>query len=197
MYLGAKYGMGAGQGYFSPAKLQAQVPGYSSGLSFIYMSRRLVGIHVEANYTQKGWREISDTSSYFYERMSNYAELPLMTHLRLGKKNLQVYLEAGSQLSYRLADNERISPNVVLPDSAYSLRMRWGYKFNFSLLGGAGVSYHFGATSVFVEARYCHTLTDLVKIEKYEEIETQKWAQHQFFVVSAGVMIRLMDKKEK
>ena len=196
-YFGVKYGAGAGLPMAKVSRLvdleTAVAPGYSAGLVFIYMGHPHMGIRAEVDYTQKIWEEAKDTSAGFnFRRVNNYIEVPFLSHFRIGKK-FQVTIDAGSQLSFTGNTTEEIGNELdTLPNGAF-------YDYNdsptvlFCAVGGIGVSYGFKFGTLQLEARYCHTLTDMMKVLDYENIS---FLQYQFVTLSAVYLIDFK-KKEK
>lgn len=88
LYLGAGGGALFSKIDFVPSVPLAYKQGVFGGISAKYISEKNLGLLVELNYTQRGWKEEFDASSEFsYNRSLNYVEMPFMTHIYGGKKN--------------------------------------------------------------------------------------------------------------
>jgi hypothetical protein len=108
----ATYALGfkGGQDYFrvnfEPTFQQNLTQGYTAGIVFKYLSLPRAGLQVELNYTQRGWSAAADTSR---SRQWQYLELPLLTHVVLGKRRSSFILTFGPWLSYLLSPADTIT----------------------------------------------------------------------------------------
>lgn len=73
---------------------------------------------MELNYTQKGWTENLDTINS-YSRKMDYIELPLITHIVFGKKNLKYYVNIGTTFAYLISEKEELTINNELYRQEY------------------------------------------------------------------------------
>jgi len=105
--LGIKLGGTISKVNFNPGVKQDLYPGFLGGLVFRHISQKSLGIQIEANYYQAGWSEKLDSPSS-YSRRLNYIQLPLMTHVSLGKQKSRFFLNLGPYISVLLSDSEKI-----------------------------------------------------------------------------------------
>ncbi len=132
-------------------------PGYTGGIMFIYTSDPHVGIRLEFNYIQKGWKIVPDSTERYSRRLS-YFEVPFMTHIIIGKSKSRLLIDLGPYGSYLNFEEEK--SNIPVDSLEYA-----GYqsdrKFDFGYCLGVGYEYvtrigHFG-----IEARYYNSLTNI------------------------------------
>jgi hypothetical protein len=158
-FIGTIHGISFSQIDFGKGKRirQALYPGYSGGIMFVYNSEPGVGINLELNYIQKGWKIVPDSSEK-YSRRLNYFEVPFMTHIIIGKSRSKLIINLGPYCSYLSKETENTNINKDSLDYA-------GYpadrNFDFGYCLGVGYEYvnkigHFG-----IEARYYNSLTNI------------------------------------
>lgn len=112
-YLGAGGGAMLATMDFSPSIPQKFNLGYMGGVAAKYISQKHLGIILEANYTQRGWKEDYDSSTGFeYNRKLNYIEIPFMVHAYAGNKTRFIF-NAGPQISILLNDKQQMSEALV------------------------------------------------------------------------------------
>ncbi|MCB2220806.1 MAG: PorT family protein [Bacteroidetes bacterium] len=111
-YLGVKQGMNISRVSFDPAVSQDIFSGYVGGLVFRHISQRSLGIQVELNFLQAGWKTHGDTLGK-YERRLSYLQLPLLTQINIGNRKSRVIINLGPNFAYLLSENETtdIDPN--------------------------------------------------------------------------------------
>ncbi len=83
IYFGTTQGISASMINFSPSVNQGMLLGYNGGLIFRHITEKNVGLQVELNFFQHGWKETDS----IYSRRLNYIELPFMTHIYFGNKS--------------------------------------------------------------------------------------------------------------
>ena len=105
--LGINGGINASEVYFSPSVKQIPTFGYLGGVVLKHISEPHLGIQLELNFTQKGWKENLDSSNV-YARKFNYLELPFMTHIEIGQNNSKLVVNIGPTFSYLLSNSETI-----------------------------------------------------------------------------------------
>lgn len=150
--------------------------GFSAGLIFRHYDEKFAGIQAELNLVNKGWHEKDSTFSY--TRTGRYLELPIMTHLSLGKRNLKFIINFGPNLCYLISENkEEISTNSTLYDSQfYTLPLS---KFEYGLVGGIGVGYTFPFGQLVFETRLNYELSNMLKLKEEGDLNlTQSMLLH-------------------
>ncbi|QZE13163.1 PorT family protein [Halosquirtibacter laminarini] len=134
--------------------------GYQVGLVFRNMSEEHVGILAEINYTQKGWQE-KDRVGITYSRRLNYIEVPVMTHISIGKKNFRAFINIGPSVSFLLSEEEKKEVTVpgAKPQNYYGVPL--DKTFDFAFCGGAGLEYRFSHQAILLEGRYTLSLLNV------------------------------------
>lgn len=108
-YLGAGGGAMLTSMDFSPSVPQDIHVGYLGGISAKFVSQKNLGLILEINYAQRGWKEEYDASTGFaFTRKLNYIEIPFMTHVYAGKKTRFIF-NAGPQISILLSNKQHMS----------------------------------------------------------------------------------------
>ena len=169
-------GVGGGP-IFSEIDFVTTVPqnttkGFTAGIAAKFLSEKHLGIIAELNYTQRGWTEdFSETDfvEHAFSHTLNYLELPLMTHIYFGRR-VKFIINLGPQISYLFSSsmsmNDALSDylhNILdeEPDNPIGIRYRSAdNKFDYGLLGGAGMEFDTGIGSFALEARYYFGLGD-------------------------------------
>ncbi len=174
---GIKQGINYSTVNFSPGIDQGLTLGYTGGLAFKYQSEKNWAIQLELNYIQKGWKENLDTISNSYNRKLNYIELPLITHIVLGKRQLKYYINLGTSFAYFLSEQENVTVNNEMYRREYYEKEIENY-FDYSVLGEFGVVYNTGIGEFQIGIRYQLTLTDLFKTTSttiFDNSQNQLW----------------------
>jgi hypothetical protein len=159
--IGFKGGINISQLYMYPIIDQQFIKGACIGLVFRHFHEKYFGIQIEANYSQKGWNEIIDAKHSYLHRL-NYYEMPVLASFRTVKKKVGLIIELGPGLA-KLKDDELTTQNfditVFSKSNIYPKNI--DKKFDFTLNGGAGISYKFGKSALQFEVRYCQSILDL------------------------------------
>lgn len=170
-------GFGAGPVFssvdFDPTIPQSSNQGLSAGVAVKFISEKHLGVLAELNYSQRGWTEdfseLPKNPDHAYSRTLNYIEVPLMTHIYFGNK-VKFILNLGPQVSYMFSDKANMNDELFLyiadqrdkdPDAPIGLQYEeLDNKFDYGLLGGAGISFDTGVGSFSLEGRYYFGLGD-------------------------------------
>jgi hypothetical protein len=136
---------------------QAVYPGYSGGIMFVYTSEPLVGILLEFNYIQQGWKILPDSSEKYSRRLSYY-EVPFMTHVIIGKSKSKLIVNAGPYVSYLNTEEEKTN---ISNDSLNFVGYPADRKFDFGYCLGIGYEYRTRLGTFGIESRYYNSLTDI------------------------------------
>ena len=139
---------------------------FSGGITARYISENHFGIQVELNYSQRGWKERTDTVHLnSYTRSVSYLEVPVMTHLyfNLGKR-VRLIFNLGPQIGYYIGEKE-IERNIIeMPDSEtgtpyYDISIQ--HPFDYGLKGVMGFEFRTKAGSIILDGRYYFGLSDI------------------------------------
>lgn len=180
--IGINGGLNMSKVDFSPSIKQKSLNGMSFGLTTRYISEKyfkmLCGVQVELNYSQRGWNEnIEDGSNNTYSRKMNYLELPLLAHLAFGKdaldKGVRFFVNMGPQFSFFLSESEEMSDNWDTSARPNGVVQQYGKmvetKFDYGIVGGAGLELSTGIGHFLLEGRYYYGLSDFYKSTKKDE----------------------------
>ncbi|MBR4922587.1 MAG: PorT family protein, partial [Bacteroidaceae bacterium] len=138
----------------------------------------LCGIQLELNYSQRGWNEkIEDGTENTYTRTMNYLEVPLLAHLAFGKDAIdsgaQFFLNLGPQFAFFLNEKENMSDNWDPSYRPNGVVQQYGKmvenKFDYGIVGGAGLELSTKAGHFLLEGRYYLGLSDFYKSTKKDE----------------------------
>ena len=146
---------------FTPKVPQESLMQYSGGITARYVSENHFGIQVELNYSQRGWKDLTD-EVYLnkYERSLTYLELPLMTHLyfNMGKRARLVF-NLGPQIAWNLNESTSLEENGSDWMEYYNLSVQ--RKFDYGIKGCAGIEIRTGVGSFILDGRYYFGLSDV------------------------------------
>ena len=157
---GIKQGINYSSVLFSPGVKQGITLGYNGGLVYKYQNERLFGLQVELNYIQKGWIEEFQETDNSYNRKMEYVELPFITHIVLGKRNLKYYVNLGTSFAYLLSEKESVTVNNEDYRREY-YEKEIEQAFDYSGLIDLGIVYHSKIGEFQAGFRYQITFTDL------------------------------------
>ena len=150
---------------FSSVVNVPQVPfkQFSGGITVRYISENHFGIQGELNYSQRGWKERTDTVHVNqYARSLAYLELPLLTHIyfNLGER-IRLIFNLGPQVSYYIGEKE-IKREVNDPErynDYYDLSVQ--RPFDYGLKGTMGLEFRMKKGSFILDGKYYFGLSDI------------------------------------
>lgn len=171
LYFGVGGGMLSSSIDFMPSKTLLFNTGVHGGVSAKFISEKNLGLIIELNYAQKGWKEeFDEESDYEYGRQLQYVELPFMTHVYFGNR-VRFVFNAGPQIGFMLGDKTVMNDSFAeyleyaqetAPDepavAQYFGKMR---KFDYGLTGGLGIEFNTGIGLMQLEGRYYFGLGDI------------------------------------
>ena len=171
--VGVNAGLNMSSVSFEPSIKQQSKNGMAMGFTARYMCEKyfsmLCGIQAEVNYVQRGWNElIEDGSNNTYTRTMNYVEIPLLAHLAFGKdaldSGIRFFLNMGPQIGFFLSEKENMSDNWDTSARPNGITQQYGKmvenKFDYGILGGAGLEMSTGIGHFLLEGRYYYGLSD-------------------------------------
>ena len=157
-YFGIKGGMNTAGIVSEPIIFLDIYPGFTGGILFKHISQNSLGIQAELCYSQSGWSENLDSTSV-YQRRLDYIQLPIMTHISIGKKSTRIIVNLGPYISYLLSDSEKIELLDGMEAKDY-----YGKKISnqveFGMCFGVGVFQKTPAGSFQIEGRITYGLSD-------------------------------------
>ncbi|MDR0371042.1 MAG: PorT family protein [Prevotellaceae bacterium] len=161
VYLGTSHGVTASTVHSDPAlNLDNLLFGYNGGLSFRFISDKVVGIQLEANFSQRGWVEARNS----YSRRLNYIEMPFLTHIYMGKRDVRFIIHLGPKIACFLSDNVLINNTGGATDYQYTHPIENKFEYGFAF--GLGCEFQFGKQLMGLEARGAYTLSDIFSNSK-------------------------------
>lgn len=161
--IGARGGVTLSNVMFKPAIISKFGMGYTAGVTFRYSEENHFGLIAEINLVQRGWAEKFEDLPYNYQRVLNYVELPIMSHIYFGKRG-RFFINAGPEIAYYLGD--KIKSNFDIYNTGAlegfndknrrtaQLTMAVSQKLDFGIVAGIGGEFNVSKkNSLALEAR--------------------------------------------
>lgn len=173
--VGVNGGMNFSNVSFTPKIKQKTTNGMTGGLTVRYISEKyfamICGLQMELNYSQRGWTELIEENTDTYSREMNYLEIPFLAHLAFGKeRGGQFFINAGPQIGILLNEKEKKSADFSpISRTSYQYGKMADNKFDYGIVGGAGVEIRTGVGNFLVEGRYYYALSDFYKTTKKDD----------------------------
>ncbi len=168
-YLGATFGNNVSMVTFKPYVEQKPQLGYVGGLTFRYVNENHFGFQIEANYSQKGWKQKDDK----YARQVNYLEIPFLSHFYLGNQNRLIF-NIGPKVSFLL--NEKVLKNeIVNPTLEHQINKVY-YPFGYGVELGLGYNFKTKKVGIFqMELRGSYALSDIFSNDKKDYFDNSNY----------------------
>ena len=168
------YGVSGGTTFssvnFMPIVLQSMRSGSTFGFTGRMNMGKYMGLQLELNYAQQGWKEKYEDENgkqlneFKYNRLLNYVQLPF--HMRvqfmLAGDNVKGFILAGPQIGYMIGESTKENLNGATPgrvnvqhDMPVENRFEWG------LSGGIGIELRTRAGYFLLDGRYLFSLGDI------------------------------------
>lgn len=165
----AQFGIGV-QGGANVASMQAvyrpefvvrsikSIETFQVGVVARYVSKDRMGLQLEFNMSNKGWRDINDTSDVQYQRVMNYYEVPLLTQFVVGKKKLRIVLEGGAYVAYAAFSTEEVTDinSGQRQTRDFEFRDELDNRWDYGLMARAGFQYNLPLGTFEVKAFYSY-----------------------------------------
>ncbi|MCL1932300.1 MAG: PorT family protein [Candidatus Azobacteroides sp.] len=136
---------------------------FSGGVVVRYISEKHFGIQGELNYSQRGWKERTDSVHLNrYTRSLAYLELPVMTHIYFNLGNsVRLIFNLGPQIGYYIGakEKEREVNDPEQDTSYYDTSVQ--HSFDYGLKGAMGLEFRTKAGSFILDGRYYFGLSDI------------------------------------
>jgi hypothetical protein len=171
------------------------VQGFTGGLVFQFLGDKHAGVQIETNFTQRGWIVNDTTAGNDIDTVNtmNYFEMPMLTHINIGRGKLRGLFNLGPYLGYAL------SREMTVKNGDTGTEESWEYEFDndkdgrvdFGLALGAGFEYRFSFGTFAAEARYLFGFGD---VDKQKESQSEV---SQFRVANVLFRLTVPLKKEK
>ncbi len=155
---------------FRPKVVQSTLPGATFGLTGRMTMGKYVGLQIELNYAQQGWKEkfesdeetTEDLSKYKYNRRLNYLQLPFYTRVQFGKKRVKGFINAGPQIGYMISEStDENLDGKPLNKKNEQHSMPIEKRFEWGISGGVGIEIRTGIGYFLLEGRYLYALGDI------------------------------------
>jgi len=142
---------------------------FSGGITVRYISENHFGIQGELNYSQRGWKEQTDTVNLnTYSRSIAYLELPVLTHIYFNlAKPVRLFFNLGPQVNFYLGEKEidrdivddKLDTNPRQTTPYYDISIQ--HFFDYGLKGVMGLEFRTKAGSFILDGRYYYGLSDI------------------------------------
>ena len=183
-----------------PQIRQTSLNGLNSGLFVRYTSEKyfsmICAAQLEVNYSQRGWNEEFDKDvPYSYSRTLNYIEVPFLAHLSWGKepRGLQFFINLGPQIGVLVSESEEYGGGLDPEQRPETIRPIYGKeaekRFDYGILGGAGLELKTKIGNFFLEGRYYYGLSDIFGNSKVDDFGR---SANKTISVRLGYSIRLL-----
>lgn len=148
---------------------------YQAGVAARYISEKNIGLIIELNYSQQGWKQdFKDTPEYASSHQLNYLDIPFLTHIYFGDK-VRFIINIGPKIGILLNEKETISNDLsdfLASGSAPSSLPTYQYyrnadtKIDYGLLGGLGLEFRSPIGNFSLEGRYYFGFGDIYNNSK-------------------------------
>lgn len=172
--------------------------GYTGGLTFRYSEENHFGIIAEVNLVQRGWAEKFEDLPYNYQRVLNYVEIPVMSHIYFGNR-YKFFINAGPEVAYYLGD--KINSNFNYNDTSglegfndknrriEQLTMQVSQKIDFGIVAGLGGEFSLNRhNSLAIEARVYYGIGNVMPSGRQD---TFTLSNQLSFGITAGYWFRI------
>jgi len=143
---------------------QENEQGLVGGFIFRHFIQEHVGLQVELNVNQRGWRELNDTIPRFRMPIQSttltYLEIPFMTNIYLGKRKTRYFVNLGVNPGYLLSTSEEFRASRE-DEITYRINDENEETAFVGILGGLGVNRKTPVGHFQVELRYNLGVTNI------------------------------------
>lgn len=162
LWVGIRSGVHASRYQFVPSVSQNQHIGKQGGLLMRLDIERGASAQFELNYVETGWSERFDNSTTYSVRQLRYIELPILSHLYLGKGSIQIFVNAGPFIGYNISDTHSSGGDGFEPLHIWRQQEKVKYRLAWGLMGGPGISLQLGHRHRFeLEGRIAYNFQDI------------------------------------
>lgn len=195
---GARGGVTLSNVMFKPAITSKFGMGYTAGVSFRYSEENHFGLIAEVNLVQRGWAEKFEDLPYSYQRILNYVEVPVMSHIYFGNRG-KFFINAGPEIAYYLGD--KIKSNFDYLDTSglegfhdknrrtEQLTMAVSQKLDFGIIAGLGGEFSLNRhNSLAIEARLYYGIGNVMPSGRQD---TFSLSNQLSIAVTAGYWFRI------
>lgn len=168
---------------FIPTVSQSRLMGLNGGITVQYISETNVGLQVELNLSQRGWKESMNDPTQSYSRRLTYIELPFLTHIYFGQQTFRYFVNLGPKIAYLL--NEKESGDYSGATNA-EIGLKTNHPIDYGICGGTGFELRTKLGIFVIEGRYSFGLSDIFynsKIDPFSRSSNQDLAVNLSYLV--------------
>ncbi|MDE6512495.1 MAG: PorT family protein [Muribaculaceae bacterium] len=196
--VGARGGVTFSTVMFKPSIMGKLGMGYTGGVTFRYSEENHFGLIAEVNLVQRGWAEKFEDLPYRYQRVLDYVEVPVMSHIYFGQRG-KFFINAGPEIAYYIGDH--IKSNFDYHDVSDlegfnsknrrtdQLTMQVSQKLDFGIVAGLGGEFSLNRrNSLALEARVYYGIGNVMPSGRQD---TFSLSNQLSFAVTAGYWFRI------
>ena len=183
--IGGKAGVTLSNMAFTPHVEQSMKQGLTMGVVARYTEEKFFGLIGELKVEQRGWKEKFEETEFAYSRTLTYIQLPLLTHIYFGGKNIKGFVNLGPSVGYMIASSISSNFNYETPSSEVGfplsnrhinqMSMPIKNKFDYGILGGVGMEFIIKKRhSLMLEGRYYYGLGNIFSATKKDEFSASR-----------------------
>ncbi len=148
---------------FNPSLDQRLLYGtYDAGILIRHYNLKYVGFQGEINLSQRGFRiPINDTVQF--KRKNSYLEIPIFMQVKFQNKRFIVQFQAGCYGAYLLSSSVGNNETGSYKMSNYKFNILKDNRFDYGLVGSAGLGVNISSISLIAEYRLYYGLADLYR----------------------------------
>lgn len=163
-----------------------------------FVNEKHTALQLEFNVSQKGWRDIHDTTNVETIRTITYYEMPFLTQFIVGSKKVRIILEGGAYVAYaRASEIEKKDLDLANEPSqkqGYDFRDGIDNRWDYGLMARAGLQFYFPFGAFEAKAFYSFGYGNLY-LDKSEALEL---SQNRVYGATIGYLYFFgRDKKEE
>lgn len=196
--IGARGGVTFSTVMFNPSITGKLGLGYTGGVTFRYSEENHFGLIAEVNLVQRGWAEKFEDLPYSYQRILNYVEVPVMSHIYFGRRG-KFFINAGPEIAYYLGDHIKSNFDYENTEGLEGfhdknrreeqLTMQVSQKLDFGIVAGLGGEFSVNRrNSIVLEARVYYGIGNVMPSGRQD---TFSLSNQLSFGVTAGYWFRI------
>lgn len=196
--IGIKGGVTFSDVMFKPSVMSKFGLGYTAGFSFRYSEENHFGLIAEINLVQRGWAEKFEDLPYKYQRVLDYIEVPVMSHIYFGSRG-KFFINAGPEIAYFIGDKIKSSFNIYDTSNLNGfndknrrvdqLTMDVSQKLDFGIVAGLGGEFSVNRrNSLAVEARLYYGIGNVMPSGRQDKFSVSNQLS---IAVTAGYWFRI------
>ena len=176
---------------FDPSVEQSFTFNYTGGLTVRYIIQKHFGLQAELNFSRRGWSETSVETGERFNRTLDYLELPLISHIYFGNKNVRFFVNLGPKIRYMVHESATapFSQNAGIQQTKPIEN-----RFDYSIFGGLGIEFRTQKAGFFqLEARYDFGLGNIFNSGKQDYFSA---SNNTGITVSVAYLFDVLKNKE-